>query len=272
MAAGTPANPVSFVRVSHALVCLIAASGWCIAASNPALAASSSAHSTRGSLHSGSGGTGTSASGGSGGTGLSSHGSAGGGKYKGIGAKTPTAVSSPASNTQQTMVPAKPFTPPPAGPRPQTDLAAARKLIGLSSAGLVKHSQLFPKQHALPGDPSLAGPVLNAIGPTTGGSASFKKVAGISAAESNGNISPANFKTTPIKGQRASLSSGGSTTILPPASATEEMSTSNSQGGGWLLKWLSNAMAIAGMAGLGWWMWRQAPSGARMTLPARVAA
>ena len=260
------------VRVYPALVSVIAATAWCVAASTPVLATSAAAHSTHGSLHSGSGGTGTSAGGGSGGTGLSSHGSAGGGKYKGVGAKTPTGVSSPASNTQQTMVPAKSFSPPPAGVRPHTDLAAANKLVAHSSASLVKHSQLFPRQHNLPGDPTLSGPVLNAIGPTTGGSASFKKVAGFSVAESNANISPANFKTTPAKLQTKSLSSGGASTALAAAAATDEPAAPGGQGGGWLLNWLTNAMTLAGIIVLGLWMWRQAPRGAPMTLPARIAA
>ena len=259
------------MRTFPTFICLIATCGVGLVAASPAAAnGSSSGRSQSGSLHTGTGGTGLSKGGGSGGTGLSSHGSASG-IYKGVGAKTPTAASSPASNTQQAMVPAKPFTRPPAGVRPQTDLAAATKLIALSSAGLAKHSQLFPKLPGLPGDPTLSGPVLNSIGATVGGAASFKAVAGISANESNGNIYPSNGRLAPNKVQVATLWSGASSTVLAsPVAADEARQWRDS--GGWLLGWLVNAATLAGIGALSLWMWRQVPGGARMMLPARQAS
>ena len=67
----------------------------------------------------------------------------------------------------------------------------------------------------------------------------------------------------------APLSSGGTTLALAAAVTSGDASDT---GGGWLLKWLFNLLAAAGVAGLSYWFWRHLPKGARMTLPAKLAA
>jgi hypothetical protein len=223
----------------------------------------------QGSLSTSSGGTGVSSRGGSGGTGLSSHGSAKG-SLRGIGAPSSTRAATPASGTQHQMTPAKPHNTPPAGVRPHTDLAAATKLITLSSANLTKHSQLFPKMPLPPGAPSLVGPVLNNIGPTQGGSASFKAVAGIPTALSNGRVYPTHGGGTGGGKPGHSLSGSAHVTAMTVAEASTGGGTG--EGGGWLLLWLKNCLCGLGVAGLGWWMWQQVPKGAKMALPARIPA
>ncbi len=236
-----------------ALLCLLAATP-------PAIAGSG------GSLRTGSGGTGISSHGGSGGTGLSSHGSAAG-STRGIGAATPTHSTTPSSGTQQQMTPAKPHATPPAGVRPHTDLAAASKLIQLSSGNLIKRSALFPKMPLPPGDPSLSGPVLNSIGPTQGGSASFKAVAGIPTDLSNGRVYPTNGGGG--GGGKSGASLGGATGLAMTAGDGDASSEAKNSGGG-LLVWLQRLLTLVGVGGLSWWLWTSRPKGARIALPALV--
>jgi hypothetical protein len=221
----------------------------------------------QGSLSTSSGGTGLSSRGGSGGTGLSSHGSARG-SSRGVGGQSPTRATTPASGTQHQLTPAKPHNTPPAGVRPHTDLAAATKITTLSSANLIKHSQLFPKMPVPPGAPSLAGPVLNNIGPTQGGSASFKAVAGIPTALSNGRVYPTNGGGA--GGGKPGHSLTGTAHLM--AMAAGDAGDGTGTGGGWLLLWLKNIFCALGIAGLGWWMWQQAPKSARTGLPATIPA
>jgi hypothetical protein len=220
---------------------------------------------TTGALHSGSGGTGLSTGKGSGGTGLSSHGSASG-SIKGLSSSSSTRASTAASGTQNQMTPAKPHATPPAGVRPHTDLAAATKLIGLASGNLIKHSSLYPKMPLPPGDPALSGPVMNKIGATEGGSASFKAVAGISAAQSNGNVYPTHGGGAGGGRARESLSGSqahGVGDLDGEASDAPRKST-----GGGLLAWLHGLCTVLGIGAIGYWMWNAAPKGARMALPA----
>jgi hypothetical protein len=194
-----------------------------------------------GALKTSSGGTGLSPKGGSGGTGLS-------------------------SGSQAKLSPAKPHATPPAGIRPHTDLAAATKLIGLASGNLIKHSSLFPKMPLPPGDPSLSGPVMNKIGATEGGSASFKAVAGISAAQSNGRVYPTNGGGA--GGGRARESLSGSQAHGVGDLDGETSDTPRKSSGGGLLAWLHGLLTAAGIGAIGYWMWNAAPKGARMALPA----
>ncbi len=220
-----------------------------------------------GALQSGSGGTGLSAGKGSGGTGLSSHGSAAG-SIKGLSGASSTRASTAASGTQNQMTPAKPHAAPRAGVRAHTDLAAATKLIGLASGNLIKHSSLYPKMPLPPGDPSLSGPVMNKIGATEGGSGSFKAVAGISAAQSNGRIYPTNGGGGGGGHAHASLSGSqahGAGDHDGEASDTPRKST-----GGGLLVWLHGLATLLGIGAIGYWMWNAAPKGARMALPATI--
>ncbi len=219
-----------------------------------------------GSLRSSSGGTGVSSHGGSGGTGLSSHGSASG-SIRGLSGASSTHASTPASGTQQQLTPAKPHNTPPAGVRPHTDLAAATKIIGLSSGNLIKHSSLFPKMSLPAGDPSLAGPVMNKIGATEGGSASFKAVAGLSAAQSNGRVYPTNGGTS--GGGRSGQSLSGSAAAVT-STDSDAIETPRQRSGG-LLAWLHGLLIVAGIGSIGYWMWTATPKGARMTLPATTA-
>jgi hypothetical protein len=182
---------------------------------------------------------------------------------------SPTRASTPPSSSQHQVTPAKPHNSPPAGVRPHTDLAAATKLISLSSANLTKRSQLFPKMPLPPGSPELSGPVLNKIGATQGGSASFKAVAGIPAALSSGSIYPTNGGGAGGGKSAASLSGSAAASVFS-ASATD--GDGKSSGGGWLLTWLMNLGCVVGMGGLAWWMWQQAPKGARIGLPATIPA
>jgi hypothetical protein len=165
------------------------------------------------------------------------------------------------------MTPAKPHNMPPAGVRPHTDLAAATKLIQLSSGNLMKRSSLFPQMPLPPGDPSLSGPVLNKIGPVAGGSASFKAVAGIPAELSSGRVYPTNGAGP--GGGKSGASLSGSSVLASLSEASEPPTTTRSGG---LLHWLWNALTLAGIGGLAWYMWTQAPKGARMTLPAVARA
>jgi hypothetical protein len=221
-----------------------------------------------GALQSGSGGTGLSTGKGSGGTGLSSHGSAAG-SIKGLSGASSTRASTAASGTQNQMTPAKPHATPPAGVRPHTDLAAATKLIGLASGNLIKHSSLFPKMPMPPGAPSLSGPVMNKIGATEGGSGSFKAVAGISAAESNGRVYPTNSRGGGGGHAHASLSGSQAHGVGSlDGEATDAPRRSN---GGGLLTWLHGLLTSLGIGAIGYWMWNAAPKGARMALPATTA-
>jgi hypothetical protein len=219
-----------------------------------------------GALQSGSGGTGLSTGKGSGGTGLSSHGSAAG-SIKGLSGASSTRASTAASGTQNQMTPAKPHATPPAGVRPHTDLAAATKLIGLSSGNLIKHSSLFPKLPLPPGAPVLSGPVMNKIGATEGGSASFKAIAGIPASLSKGAVYPTNGGGA--GGGRARESLSGSQAHGVGDIEGEASDTPRRANGGGLLSWLHGLFTILGVGAIGYWMWNAAPKGARMTtLPA----
>ena len=208
-------------------------------------------------LKSSSGGTGIAKGGGNGGTGL------------------PTTVNQPLAKIQPTMTPDHSVAPPPAGPRPHTDLAAAEKRNNLSSVDLIKRSTLFKKVAAPGGDPVLAGAVLGKIGATAESARSFHTLQGFTAAESKGNITPTNGGTTGAKRAMASLSSGG-TSIGPQAldaasDAAEDDDTAQRGQSGWLLAWLGNLVAVCGTAGLAWYAWRNMPRGARMTMPAQIA-
>jgi hypothetical protein len=192
------------------------------------------------------------------------------GASHGITGQSPTRASTPASGSRHQITPAKPHNSPPAGVRPHTDLAAATKITALSSANLLKHSQLFPKMPLPPGAPSLAGPVLNNIGPTQGGSASFKAVAGIPTALSNGRVYPTNGGGA--GGGKPGHSLTGNAHVMAMAAGETSDGTGNGTGGGWLLLWLKNIACGLGMAGLGWWMWQQAPKSAKVSLPATIPA
>jgi hypothetical protein len=230
-----------------------------------AVAPSSAQAGSPGALQSGSGGTGLSTGKGSGGTGLSSHGSAAG-SIKGLSGASSTRASTAASGTQNQMTPAKPHATPPAGVRPHTDLAAATKLIGLASGNLIKHSSLFPKLPLPPGAPVLSGPVMNKIGATEGGSASFKAVAGISAAQSNGRVYPTNGGGAGGGRARESLSGSQAHGVGDLDGEASDI-TPRSNGGG-LLSWLHGLFTVLGIGAIGYWMWNAAPKGARMPLPA----
>ena len=54
------------------------------------------------------------------------------------------------------------------------------------------------------------------------------------------------------------------------AAAVTDEGPAGREGQGWLLGWLINAATLAGIAALSLWMWRKAPRGARMQLPARL--
>jgi hypothetical protein len=175
-----------------------------------------------------------------------------------------TRATTPPSSGQNKITPAKPHATPPAGVRPHTDLAAATKIIGLSSGNLIKHSSLFPKMPLPPGDPSLAGPVMNKIGATEGGSASFKAVAGIPASLTKGHVPIAN---TGSAGGRAHQSLSASQAHGMDHDGSEEADTPRRSSGGGLLSWLHALLTAAGIGVIGFWMWNATPKGARMTLP-----
>jgi hypothetical protein len=230
------------VRCWFALVCLIIAT--------PAQAGSSSGHAS-GDLKSSSGGTGATRSGGNGGTGVS------------------TTANAPLSNLQSTFKPLHVTLPPPAGVRPHTDLAAAEKTTMLSSRRLIKRSALYNKIVTPHGDPLLVGPDLRKIAYPDGGGSSFKTLQGFTAAESKGEIYPTHGGTVGKHHDGGSLSS----TAHPGTAESDAAEAADSPApAGWLLKWLFNLSAVAGTCGLGWLMWTQAPRGARMTLPAKLAA
>ncbi len=160
------------------------------------------------------------------------------------------------------MSPAKPHATPPAGVRPHTDLAAATKLIGLSSGNLIKHSSLYPKMPVPPGAPALSGPVLNKIGATQGGSASFKAVAGIPADLSNGRVYPTNGRGA--GGGRSPASLSGTAALGVGDAATNEVAAPLKRSGAGLLAWLHGLFTAAAIGAIAYWMWSSAPKGARM--------
>jgi hypothetical protein len=166
------------------------------------------------------------------------------------------------------MSPAKPHATPPAGVRPHTDLAAATKLIGLASGNLIKHSSLYPKMPLPPGSPALSGPVMNKIGATEGGSASFKAVAGIPTSLSNGRVYPTNGGGA--GGGRARESLSGSQAHGVGDESGEALETPRRSPGGGLLTWLHALLTALGIGAIGYWMWNSAPKGARMALPAKT--
>ena len=160
------------------------------------------------------------------------------------------------------MSPAKPHATPPAGIRPHTDLAAATKIIGLSSGNLIKHSSLYPKMPVPPGAPALSGPVLNKIGATDGGSASFKAVAGIPAELSNGRVYPTNGRGAGGGRPHASLS--GTAAHGVGDDATNEAATPLKRSSAGLLAWLHGLLTAAAISVIGYWLWTSAPKGARL--------
>jgi hypothetical protein len=188
------------------------------------------------------------------------------GSFRGLSAASSTRATTPSSSTQSKIAPAKPHATPPAGVRPHTDLAAATKIIGLSSGNLIKHSSLFPKMPLPPGAPSLAGPVMNKIGATEGGSASFKAVAGIPTSLSNGRVYPTSGGGA--GGGRARESLSGSQVHGVADHGSDDSDRPRRSSGGGLLYWLQALFTAAGIGAIGWWMWNAAPKGARMALPA----
>lgn len=217
-----------------------------LALSAPAHAGSRGFANAGGDLKSSSGGTGLSRSPGNGGTGIQ------------------TTAILPFNKLQSTFKPEHVVAPPPAGPRPHTDLAAAEKRTNLSSQDLIKHSQLFNKVAAAVGDPLLVKPVLNKIGATEESARTFHSVPGFTAEESKGNVYPTNGGTSRER-PMASLSSDAA------ARATEEPDSDKPDPPGWLLAWLFNLIAVAGTLGLAWWLWQNAPKGAHMSMPTTTA-
>ena len=180
-----------------------------------------------------------------------------------------TTANAPSNTLQATFKPVHVVAPPPAGTRPHTDLARAEKLTDLSSRGLIRHSQLFNKVAAQKHDPFLVKPMLAKIGGTAESARSFHSVPGFTAAESKGNIYPTNGGTSSER-DRASLSSDGTAMSLIADLDADEDAGAGHRKSGWVLAWLANLIAAAGTCGLGWWLWQNAPKGARMTLPATV--
>jgi hypothetical protein len=198
-----------------------------------------------------------------------SGGSVGGGNSSLKGASSTRATTAPSagpSTGQNKIAPARPHATPPAGVRPQTDLAAATKLIGLASGNLIKHSSLYPKMPLPPGAPALSGPIMNKIGATEGGSGSFKAVAGIPAAQLNSQVALKNGGSGGGGRAHASLSGSQAHGVGDlDGEARDNLRRSNGAG---LLSWLHGLLTILGIGAIGYWMWNAAPKGARMALPA----
>ena len=194
-----------------------------------------------------------------GGTGLTSRGSGGTGLPM-------QSLQSVAPTTPGQLRPSKPHISPPAGVRPHTDLANGIKTTGESSARLMKHTSLYPKQPPPPGDPLLVKPYAEKIGATIESARSFVTLPNIPADLSKGRIYPTHGGTSSGGHPSASLSSGHAySDVNTEAAETPEK-------GGWLTTWLTNALAALGTLALCAWLWIKAPKGARMTLPVKVAA
>ncbi len=126
----------------------------------------------------------------------------------------------------------------------------------------MKHSSLFPKPPSLPGTPVLAGPLLNQIGATQGGSASFRAVASIPANLSNGRVYPTNGRGAGGGRPHASLSATAAHGVGDDAAAASVTPLKRSGSG--LLVWLQGLFTAAAMGAIGYWMWSSAPKSARL--------
>lgn len=221
----------------------------CVASAN-AGSSPQSPHTT--TLKSSSGGTALSKAGGNGGTGV------------------PTTANAPLGSLQSTFKPAHAIAPPPAGVRPHTDLAAAEKRTDLSSRSITKQSSLYNKIVLAPGDPRLVGAYAAKLGSKDGGGASVKQTPGFTDAESKGNVYVTTGGIDNNSRETASLSTHGvAATALTSEIDTDEAPRKLNYS---LLDWLLMTVAAIAACGIGVWLWQQAPKGARMTLPAKMAA
>ncbi len=234
---------------SLSIRCFTATALVVVAATDASAGGSGGSHGA-GDLKSSSGGTGLSKSGGNGGTGV------------------PTTAIQPLNNLQATFKPSHVTAPPPAGTRPHTDLAAAEKRNNLSSQDLIKHSTLYNKIAAHPGDPILAPPVLNKIGGTVESARSFHSVPGFTAEESKGNIYPTHGGRIGNGRPMGNLSSAGLAGMDGELDndAAEERAAQRT-----FSAWFDTLLlllATLATGGIGWWLLQQTPKGLRPTLPA----